>query len=100
MKKIIALLALTITANAAHSAELGYSDLVRHNKVCNGIGEVGIMYYELKKQGQPYVETEPKNTGERVATKAAKYGYYEADNAEDAFMYGWAECMDALEARK
>jgi opacity protein-like surface antigen len=100
MRTIIAILSLAFaaTTTSAHAAD--YENNVRRQQVCENIGTLGAMYYQLKQQGDKYDVSFADTTtrGGKISVEVAHYGYYEAESKKDAFMRGWAKCMDSLAA--
>lgn len=98
MKTIISFLTLALLTQSAVAAD--YEAQVRRQKVCSQMGEIGAMFYKLKEQGTSYNEVSFDKTTRsgRISEEIAHYGYYEASDLKDAYMRGWAKCMDSLAA--
>ena len=98
MKKLAILMTLELTIGAANAGE--YTDAVERDRQCAKLGNITVNFYRLKVMGKRFDETllEIMNGTKKhdsIAFLAITAGYdYRNDSEEDAYMRGWAKCMD------
>lgn len=97
MKKLIAMLALTIISNQATAGS--YTDAANADYYCKQMGDASKSGYRMKQHGRSLEEFRQRlNDNPKVTLKEEIYNIYkagyEADSEDEAYILGWGHCMD------
>lgn len=93
MKKIVLLMGLIFVSPAM--ANSSHEWHVAKNALCEVVGEMSVKAFEAKVADVPQ-EAVFTNVTHVWARKAIDYGYQEADSIRNAYVNGWAKCMNKL----